>query len=37
MLILRKFFVFPPVNLINQNSGLKIITFYGHSLLKQIM
>jgi hypothetical protein len=28
-------FVFPPVNLINQNSCLKIVTFYGQSLLKQ--
>jgi hypothetical protein len=35
MLTLRSFFVFPQVNLINQNSGLKIVTVYGHSLLKQ--
>jgi len=34
MLILRNF-VFPPVNLINQNSELKIVTSYGRSLLKQ--
>jgi len=27
--------VFLLFNLINQNSGLKIVIFYGHSLLKQ--